>query len=61
MDKKIYLIPAIRAMSIASENIMATSDLTSVTGEISDEVITEGYADSKKSVYDLWEDEDDFE
>lgn len=53
MEKKIYLIITIRIKSIQSECIMATSNLTSVVGGTSDEVFTDGYADSKKSVYKL--------
>jgi hypothetical protein len=61
MEKKIYLVPVIRMKSVESENIMAASDPASVTGFTSnDEVITEGYAASKKDVYDLWDD-DNFE
>lgn len=56
MEKKIYLSPAIRIKSMVSESIMAASDPTSVEGGTSDEVITDGYADSKKGGYNLWDD-----
>lgn len=59
MEKKIYLSPAIRIKSMVSESIMAASAPKSVEGGTSDEVITDGYADSKKGGYNLWD--DDFE